>query len=145
MLKQSSFFISLCYKKEIALLFEKGLIYKCPFFKVIYFFSKSNLTNSHLPIKVLWSVPKRTGHAVTRNRLRRIAKAAFFEIFRFLFLQKILFVKYPQQNIILVFTPYLSFDKLDFKERIFKITKMLKDINYLEVESFNAIKQKFSS
>ena len=143
MLKQSLFFTSLCFKKEISFLFEKGGVYKSPFFRVVYLFTPT--TEEISPVKIMWPVAKKTGKAYFRNRLRRIARATFFEIFRFLFLKEQLIILNKNSQLYLAFMPYPLFNDLSFQDRVLKVSKMLKDIKYLDSSTFVTMSEFFVS
>ncbi len=86
--------------------------------------------------KILWAVPKKSGKAYFRNRLRRISKAVFFEIFK----KHILLNKTFQKNcLLLVFIPSSAFNSISFKERIEKVQEMLIHIQFLDEDILETI------
>lgn len=78
--------------------------------------------------RIVWAVPRRTGSGVRRNRLKRCARAAFFEA-----VQKVNL----QQGVVshLVFLPREKFEKEKMSDRVDDICRTLERLqNELEKE-----------
>ncbi len=132
-MKQSNLFTSIKAKKEIDYLFDYGKNFNTPLFYTRYLFlSKNNYkTNSQwaVPIGIVWAVPKKTGKAHYRNKIKRIARSVFFEILKQLQQKKI---KVSSQKLNLAFIPKVFFERVSFPSKIQAVEKFLSDISFIK-------------